>query len=215
MDFGKSFSYVFKDPDWIKKVLIAALISLIPLVGQIYLLGWALGVTQRIIRGQQDTLPEIEFGEALGRGFKSFVIALVYSIPTILLALPIVLTSVLGENMDPDMYNTVVLLLSLCCGGLILIYSLIIAVLIPAAHGNFLAANRLGAAFNIGQVFGLVKAAPGPYLMILLGILIVGLITPLGLIACIVGVLVTSVYGTLIISHMYGQAYNAAKGMRF
>ena len=36
MDFGLAFSYLFKDPDWFKKIVIVALIGLIPIVD-----GWS------------------------------------------------------------------------------------------------------------------------------------------------------------------------------
>ncbi len=216
MDFGRAFSFVFQDPDWVKKVLLAALLSLIPIVGQFYLIGWGLAVAQRIIHGQQDLLPEMNFGEHLGRGFKAFVIGLVYSIPAILFATPIWLFPIIGVSaeMNEETLATVSVILSVCCGGLILIYSLLMAVMAPAGVGNFLATGRLGAAFNFGQVFGLVRAAPGPYLMIILGNIIVGLIAPLGAIACAVGVFVTAAYGTLISSHLIGQAYRSAVSLR-
>ncbi|MBN1373100.1 MAG: DUF4013 domain-containing protein [Anaerolineaceae bacterium] len=216
MDFGRAFSYVFQDPDWVKKVLLAALISLIPIVGQLYLVGWGLAVAQRIIRGQQDLLPEIEFGEHLGRGFKAAIIGLVYALPAILFATPIWLFPIIGVSaeMSEETLSIVTLILSLCCGGLVLIYSILMALMVPAATGNFLASGRLGAAFNFGQVFGLVRAAPGPYLMVLLGSIIVGLIAPLGSIACAVGVFVTAAYGTLITSHLIGQAYRSAVSLR-
>ncbi len=217
MDFGRAFSYVFEDPDWVKKVLLAALISLIPIVGQLYLVGWSLAVAQRITQGQRDLpLPDIEFGEHLGRGFKAAVIGLVYVLPAILFATPIWLFPIIGASaeMSDDMLATVTIILSLCCGGLVLIYTILMALMVPAATGNSLATGRLGSAFNIGQVFGLVRAAPGPYLMILLGNIIVGLIAPLGTIACVVGVFATAAYGTLISSHLIGQAYRSAVSLR-
>lgn len=217
MDFGRAFSYVFEDPDWVKKVLLAALISLIPIVGQLYLVGWSLAVAQRIVQGQRDLpLPDIEFGEHLGRGFKAAVIGLVYALPAILFATPIWLVPILADplGMDQETIGIVAGIVSLCCGGLILIYSILMALMVPAATGNFLASGRLGAAFNISQVFGLVRAAPGPYLMIILGNIIVGLIAPLGTIACAVGVFATAAYGTLISSHLIGQAYRSAVSLR-
>ncbi len=217
MDFGRAFSYVFQDPDWVKKVLLAALISLIPIVGQLYLVGWSLAVAQRIIQGQRDIpLPDIEFGEHLGRGFKAAIIGLVYALPAILFATPIWLFPIIGVSaeMSEETLSIVTLILSVCCGGLVLIYSILMALMIPAATGNFLASGRLGAAFNVGQVFGLVRAAPGPHLMIILGNIIVGLIAPLGAIACAVGVFATAAYGTLISSHMIGQAYRSAVSLQ-
>ncbi len=92
MDFGKSFTFVFEDPEWLKKIVIAALISIIPLIGQIYLVGYGLEVGRRVIRHDPHPLPDVSFVESLLLGLKSFVIGLIYSIPAIVLSLPISFT---------------------------------------------------------------------------------------------------------------------------
>ena len=50
MEFSRAFSYVFEDSDWFKKIALAALVSLIPIIGQIFLIGWALEITSRVIK---------------------------------------------------------------------------------------------------------------------------------------------------------------------
>lgn len=50
MDFGSSFSFVFKDPDWVKKLLIMGLVTLIPVLGQLVLMGWMAEVLRRTAR---------------------------------------------------------------------------------------------------------------------------------------------------------------------
>lgn len=211
MQFGKAFTFVFEDPDWFKKVLIAALVGLIPIIGQFVLVGWALETTRRVIRRQPGGLPDLDFGAQLGLGFQSFVIFLVYSIPAMIIYLPVfVIPFVFGENTSSDLAATAVTLAMVCCTGLLALYGLLMMVMIPAAHGNFIAQGRLGAAFNFSQVFALLRAAPGAYLMVLLGGLVAGFIAPLGSIACGIGVILTSAYAILISSHLYGQAYNAA-----
>ena len=50
MDFGKAFTYVFEDEEWIKKILIGALLSLIPFVGWWFVGGWGLEITKNVIR---------------------------------------------------------------------------------------------------------------------------------------------------------------------
>ncbi len=211
MDFGKAFTFVFEDPDWLKKIVIAALISLIPLVGQIYILGYGLEVGRRVIRHDPRPLPDIEFAESLALGFKSFVIGLVYSIPAIILTLPITIVSAMTDpNSDMSSAGPVLVAISLCCGGLLVIYGLLVWFWIPAAEGNFLATGAIGAAFRFNEVFALLKAAPGAYLLVLVGLFAGGIIAPLGTIACGIGVLVTSTYAVVLSGHLYGQAYNAA-----
>jgi hypothetical protein len=54
MNFGKAFTFVFDDPEWLRKVAINALIGLIPIVGQLYLLGWGLEVARRVAMRTHD-----------------------------------------------------------------------------------------------------------------------------------------------------------------
>ncbi len=211
MDFGKAFTFAFDDPDWLKKIVLAALISLIPLIGQFYLIGYGLEVARRVIRRQPSPLPDVAFSECLALGFKSFVIGLVYAIPVFVLILPgVIIPTVIYTNGESGSAEPLIVAFTVCCTGLAVLYGIALWIWLPAAHGNFLATGQLGAAFRFSEVFALIKAAPGAYLMVLLGGLIGGFIAPLGSIACAVGVLVTGVYAVVLSGHLYGQAYNAA-----
>ncbi len=212
MDFGKAFTYPFDDHDWVKKILIPALIAIIPLVGQIFLIGWSLDVTRRIIRHEPAPLPELDFGRQLVDGLKAFVIGLVYAIPAIILTIPIIVVSVAASsgNTTDNTANGLVAAVSLCCNGLIFLYALVMSFILPAAYANFVANENLGAAFRFQEVIGLVRAAPGAYLIVLLGIFISSIIAQLGIIACGIGIFATLTYSLAIDGHLYGQAYNEA-----
>jgi hypothetical protein len=41
MDVGRAFAFTFEDQDWLKKIAVVAIISLIPVIGQLWLLGWS------------------------------------------------------------------------------------------------------------------------------------------------------------------------------
>lgn len=210
MDFGKAFTYIFEDPDWIKKVLLAALFSLIPIVGTFVSMGWSMEAGQRVIRQDAQSLPEVDFGKHLGQGFRVFLIYLVYSLPLIIFYVPIILITALAGQGDNTTMNSLIVIISLCCGGLMLLYGLVLMVVLPAAMGNFLATDQVGAAFRFGEVIGLLRAAPGAYLMTLLGGLVAGFIASLGTIACGIGVLATAAYAAAVMGHLYGQSYRAA-----
>jgi hypothetical protein len=211
MDFGLAFSYVFQDKDWLRKVGIVALISLIPILGQLVLIGWSLNITKRVIDRHPEPLPEVDFGGDLGRGFSAFVIGFVYSLPISLFALVFgILDSVVAGQSSSDAVMTIIAILSLCFSLFAFIYGVAMAIVMPAAYGNFVAKGNLSAGFALGEVFGLVRANIGAYLIVLLGTFVAGLIAPLGTILCIIGVILTYAYSVAIMGHLYGQAYNAA-----
>jgi hypothetical protein len=56
MDFGKAFTYVFEDADWVKKLGIAGLLNIIPILGTILVSGWALNTTRYVIRRLEEPL---------------------------------------------------------------------------------------------------------------------------------------------------------------
>ena len=222
MEFGRAFSYTQQDPEWLKKVGIAGLLMFIPIIGWLAVLGWGLEITRRVINNDPGALPDwSNFTDHLVRGLKGFVVSFVFSLPGALVngsqgaVNALVANPNLLRNMDANtvqMLTTGVGILAFCCGCLGFILSLGSTFILPAAFGNMMAKNGdLGAAFRFGEVFGLIRSAIGPYLMTLLGTIIVGIIVPFGLIACIIGVFFTAAWGTTVVSHLYGQAYNAAK----
>lgn len=44
VDIGRAITYVFQDPQWLKKVLIGGLLSLIPIIGWLIIGGYWLRV---------------------------------------------------------------------------------------------------------------------------------------------------------------------------
>lgn len=215
MNFGKAFTFVFDDQDWIKKVAINALIGLIPIVGQIYLLGWGLEVARRIVMRDGTPLPDVDFGKHLGHGFKAFVIGLVYSIPIWIIMIPVAIVPVLGEAIDMD-YDTVATVSMICsvCGGLLtLVYALFLGIAMPAAMTRSVLQGSVGAGLKVGEVIALVRAAPGAYLMVLLGGIVASLLASIvGAIACGIGIIFTMAYYQVVLGHFYGQAYLQAAG---
>jgi len=213
MNFGAPFTFPFEDPDWLKKIALAGLVSLIPIVGQLFIAGWGLEVARRVIKGESTLLPDIDFGTHLGLGFKQLVIGFVYALPMIVLWIPVAIVGAGGAaaGMDEETLAIVAGVISCCCGGLALIYGLLLAFMVPAALGRTLDTGELGAAFKVKEVFALVKAAPVPFLIAIAGSLIAGFIAPLGGIAIGIGAIFTLAYSMAIIGHFYGQAYNEAK----
>jgi len=210
MDFGKAFTFVFDDPDWLKKVAINALIGLIPLIGQIYLLGWGLEVARRIATRSGIPLPDVDFGTYLGHGFKAFVVALVYTVPIFVITIPIVVVAAVAENagVDRDVANVILLVINLGGGLLILLYSLVMGLLLPAAMTRAVVFGSIRDGLQFGKVFGLVRAAPVAYLLTLVGTLLAGMLASLvGSLACGVGIIFTLAYQQLVTGHFYGQAY--------
>jgi hypothetical protein len=211
MEFGKAFTYAFEDPEWIKKLLIAALILLIPIIGIFVVMGWMLEIIRRVIQHDPHPLPDwSDFGGYLVRGFQAWLVGLVYALPIILISFCQQGAFFALQESGDDTLMSAVAFISICVSCLIFIYSLAMSMVLPAALGQFATTGQLGSAFRFGEVFGLVRAAPGAFLLVLVGSFVAGLIASLGIILCFIGVLFTSALAYAIMAHLYGQAYNVA-----
>lgn len=207
MDFGLAFSYVFEDEDWIKKLVITAIIGIIPIVGQIALLGWSLEVARRVIREDETPLPDwSDFGGLLTLGVKAFVIGFVFSLPLVFISIP----SALLDSVNSDSAQAILTFFIFCISCFALLYGLALAFFLPASYGELAATDDLGASFNIGKMFRYIRAAPNAYLLTFLGIVASGILASFGVILCFVGVLFTSAYAYAVQGHLYGQAYKQA-----
>jgi hypothetical protein len=220
MEFGKAFTFAFDDPDWLKKLGIAGAIALVSIVlsavvigiaGFLLLGGWLVELTRRVIQHDPQPLPDWnDFGGYFMKGLQLFVIGLVYSIPVILISgcgnlLPLML-----QNSNSDSFATVISIVTSCTVCFSVIYSLFLGIVFPAALGKFAVSGQMSSAFRFGEVFGLVRAAPGAYVMVLLGGILASIISSLGVIACGIGVAFTMAYAMAINGHLYGQAYDVA-----
>jgi len=209
MNFGLAFSYVFKDEEWFKKVALPALCSLIPVVGGFVALGWALKATKHVIDGNEEhALPELEFGADLGRGFMAFLINIIYSLPVILFSG--IAGMLFGFGGDADQTVQVILfILGGCLGLLGLLLGFLIAFMSVAGLANYVAKGTFKAAFQFKEIFAMLKKSFVSWLLVIVGqALAVGIIGPLGSIACGIGMFLTLAYGNAVVAHLLGQAYN-------
>lgn len=220
MEYGTAFTYPQQDADWLKKWLIMAFVPLIPVVGGFLVLGYMVEIMRRVIKGETPVLPEwTDFGEYLKKGFMGFVVALVYALPVILLAVCLYAVqfgiALAAGNADSDStvrtLGTAASVISVCFGCLIFLFVLALAVLLPAALGRFAATGEMGAGLRLGEVFNLVRAKPAVYIIVaLLASLATSLLMSVGTIIPCCGTLVGLSYGQLAAAHLYGQAYRIA-----
>lgn len=74
---GDAFSYAFRDPAWIEKIIVQALITIIPVVGWIATAGWMMMAFDNVRSGRNELPPA---GFHLARGIGIFGVAVIYYI---------------------------------------------------------------------------------------------------------------------------------------
>lgn len=174
ISFERPFTYVFKDPRWLPKVLVGALVSMliVVLVGAFVLLGYQKRLFRTLVQDPAAPLPEIDFGGDLVAGLPLFAIQMCY----LLVSLPLLIVPFVGF---------------LAVLGVQLI-------VLPVATMRFYTTERFGAAFELGEIVAFVKAHLNNLVVYAAIALLAGTIASLGLIACVVGVFFTGFFSKLV-----------------
>ena len=182
------------------KLLITALILLIPIVGAINGLGWMLASIDRLRAGDTRLAPA-----SLGyivRGFPLFVVNLVYELAIVLLAGAIYVPAVLmASNESHGSANPAVIsgaiILSLLAFSIVTLGSLALNFAMPSI---VLAtdAGGISGGLNLATVLHRVRANLSNTLIAGLMLIAAGFVGSLGIIACAIGILFTTAYALAI-----------------
>lgn len=209
MDYGKAFTFAFEDRNWLGKILVGALFTLLSfiLIGLPFVMGYFLEVVRRVSSGRADVLPEWDrLGDKFAEGLMVTIILIILAIPMILFSS---LWSVLGPALDQAGPRMGLLLLLLMLGviGLFLLFALLYTVVTPAVIMRYAMTRSFGAAFNPAAVYDIIRAHFGHYVLVLILSSVAGGIALFGVILCVIGVLATLFWAYLVQAHLYGQYY--------
>ncbi len=154
MKFGKAFTYIFDDPNWTSKLLAPVFITLIPVIGILVAVGYYLDLTRNVSRGEPYPLPNFDFGPQLARGFKWFVIQLIYGIPMVVLSVFLVpfIVDIVNKS-DKGITATFSIFMVVALGLLILGIGLLISLIIPVAQANFANKDTIRSGLAFREIF--------------------------------------------------------------
>jgi hypothetical protein len=203
MDIGSSFTYMFQDENWIKKILIGGVVGIIPIVN-FAAIGYLVQVIRNVRGGQSLPLPEWDdFGKYFMDGLWVFLIFLVWSIPLILVGcLQGVGGAVASDNQDlAGAYGV----LSICFTCLIVLWSLVLGIAAPAILARYAEVGQFMAGFQFSELFSFISANVGSYIIVLLLMWVASLVASLGVILCVVGIIFTQFWSYLVTGNLIGQ----------
>ncbi len=219
MDIGKSFTYVFEDPNWITKLVIGGLVSLVPIVN-FAALGYMVTTLKNVADGQPQPLPEwSNFGDYFMKGLYVFVGALVYAAPIILIYCCMFVLSMaagLGASGNNDAGGALaglVGIVTMCLWCLMALFILVVAVMFPAALTRYAVTNQLSVFWDFRGNFDLISKNLANYIIAILIVWVAGFVAGFGVILCFIGVIFTSFWAQLVGAHVYGQFWRASQGM--
>ncbi|MBX0330394.1 DUF4013 domain-containing protein [Oscillochloris sp. ZM17-4] len=211
MDIGRAFSYVLEDEEWLTVILLGGLILIVPIFGQIVLVGFVLEAARNVAAGQSRPLPKWNhLGETFGLGLPGIAIQIVYALPLILLSVAFMCLGLLGSSLlaaadSASGPGGLILAAIFCLIPLTIVLSLIIQPLTIAATVRYLQTGSLGGALQVGEAVRMVRSDLGGWLVLWLLQILCGIVGGIGGVFLGFGALFTTVYGQAVFGHLLGQ----------
>ena len=207
MDFGRAFTFAFDDKEWVTKLLIGGILSLIPIVNLV-VVGYTLKTLKNVADGVEPPLPGWDdFADYFVKGLISCLGVAVWAIPIL------AVTGMFGvfglvAGYDPGYgYEGAVNLCFLGLNCLSFVYGLLLGVILPAALTGYAITDEFGSFFRFGEIFGFIKSNLGNYAMAILLALMAQFVAGFGVILCFIGVVFTEFWAGLVGAHLFGQVY--------
>jgi hypothetical protein len=197
LDFARAFRFVVEDPDWIKKMLIGGLFTLLSalLVGAPFVMGYFSRLLRNVARGEERPLPNWDdLGGLFMEGLRGVVVYVAHVAAA--LVVPVTLGGALFGliALSAQVGDRSGVLEALAAVGMVAVYALggvlmLVAMLyVPAAMLRFVLYDRVSAAFEPREVIGIIRRNPGNYLLALVLYLVTNFASQLGVFLCCVGV---------------------------
>jgi hypothetical protein len=214
LDFGRAFRFVVEDPDWIKKILIGGLFTLLSavLVGAPFVSGYFVRLVRNVARGEARPLPAWDdLGGLFTDGLRALVVYLAHLAAAMVLPLTLgglLLVVIAASSQGGDAGEVVGTLAAFGMVGVYAIGGLMMLALmlyVPAALLRFVLYDRVAAAFEPREVAAIIRRNPANYFLALVLYLVANFASQLGVVLCCVGVFPLGFWSVCILAWGLGE----------
>lgn len=225
MQYMRGWRALRQDPDWKRKIGIASLLflssAIIPIVGQLVVVGWLTLAVRRAVQGQDAPLPELRFDfdymmKLLNVGLKAFVARLVWVFPAAIgmgvlvvcagAGMSIVFTASRDSGEPPSTVLPLLLMgvMYLAMFGTIFVTQIFANVAVMRAE----VMGEIGPAIRVGEVLRTTRLLAKELIVghFVLGFVAFALVF-LGMLACYFGMFVTMTVYMVIASYYNAELY--------
>lgn len=194
MDIGRSISFIFEDRSWIAKILIMAVLFIIPIIGWLFIAGYLLRLLANVINGDANPLPEWNnWGGDIAGGLKTLVVGIVWSIPA-------GLVNLIFDRGDSFLLSLIALVIGLILNAITL-----------SAFSALAVSGNIADAFT-RRVIDRVLQNISTWLIVAVMSTVFFVLALFGVIAIVVGLLFTFAIASVATIHLTGQAYRLSEG---
>lgn len=222
MDVNKAFRFMFDDKQWISKLLIGAVMSVLSflIIPAFILQGYLVKIVRQVMDGNDSELPEwMDYGKLVRDGFFVTIGQLIWALPFILLMLIVgLVTGGLGSVVDSsgDMVAAATTGAGLLVACLVLLTVIAFLFLTPALLIQYARENEFGALFRFSEIFDIIRDHMADiliaFLVSVVAVLAISVVTGivaivpcLGWIAAALIGLAMGPYIQFVTGHLYGQ----------
>lgn len=211
MEFGKALTYPFEDEEWVQKLLIGAVVGLVPIVN-FALYGWGITIIKNVKDGKEQPLPAWDdFGGFFMKGLLAVVAGIIYQLPYLIavgvgLGAQFGLTAAAAGGDNGGAFATLGSVVLACCVCVGLLYMIVALAALMAGTIRFAETGTFSTFMEFGTNFSLFRENLGQFLMAILFIILAGILLALGTAITLgLGGLVVAVVQAYFVSHLMGQ----------
>ncbi len=224
LDFGRCFTVVTEDPEWVKKVLIGGVFTLLCsiLVGWPFVFGYFARTTRNVAEGVARPLPDWDdMGGMFSEGLRLTAVYLLHVLGMMaaiaalgcLAMLPAMALGGLRPQEDvPQAAGALTGLAMVAVYGLFLLVGLALGVYLPAALVRVAMLGSVAEGFAWRQNIDFIRANLGNYALSLVVGIVGGLMAQVGMLLCCVGLFPAAFWGHVAVAAAFGQTLRLNPG---
>ena len=191
IDWGKGFTILFEDKEWVGKTLIGGIFLLLSLIliGIPFVLGYILEFVRNVIERKSPVLPEWDnMGEKFTKGLVFFVILIIFSL---------IFSVVIG-----------ILFLIPCLGWIAgIIVGFLFYFVYPFLLCEYAVTNNFSSTFNFERMFNFIGNQVVNLIVAIILLVVLGIIGSFGLVLLIIGVIFTYFWAIIGSNYLFAEVY--------
>jgi hypothetical protein len=208
IDFGRAFTFVGEDPDWIRKILIGGAFTLAcaVLVGIPFVFGYASRTFRNVASGAARPLPEWDdLGGLFQEGLRLTLVYLAHALgvaAVFVLLAAVLLAPIFMASSAPGRPSDALGLVGAI--GMLLLYAsvavvaLALAVYLPAGLARASLSGRAGTAFEWRENLAFIRDNLTNYALALVAYLVASFLSQFGFLLCCIGVFPAAFWSHLV-----------------
>jgi Protein of unknown function (DUF4013) len=207
LNYFAPFTYFFKSKDWLRKFIIASLLTY-TLIGAAPILGWMIVIVQRVGRAEELQVPELADWKTFWKLGGQFAgVNTIWLLPMLVAAILLYLPAIFVHAIPPGMMLTVFGAVLSAVLVILLVYSLVYAFFFPAMQVLLARGDSAWQSADPRRLWQTIRAHFIPYLVVFL-IVGLALFNIILLVAAVTAFLLLPpllVYAGLVSAHYAGQ----------